>query len=325
MPYKPLRYKVLKAAVASLVIFAALTASAFAGEREWVQLQDSAGQALADGDIGLAIEKVSQASRIAEESFGPANMKTALSYKRLGELYRQSGEHEKALKAYDRTLQIWMKLFGPQDYLITRMLKEKLTVLQQLNRYTEAAELLTETISRDTERFGENHTLVAEDYETASDFFWMQNLIADAVRNSDRALKIYEQTVAPTDPRMISRLQKTAELLSLSGRSGEAASLWKRYAESVSVFYEGQRGFESAMAWIQAGEAYAADRDDLTANECAVKAQALLPDQKDINSKEDLDLLIQSFQRLQTLYLSSGDEVSARKFEKILSEILNEG
>ncbi|MCA9396407.1 MAG: tetratricopeptide repeat protein [Candidatus Omnitrophica bacterium] len=325
MPYKLPRCAGLKTAAAGFAVIAVLTGTVYAGEQEWIQMQDSARQALADGDIGLAIEKVNQASRIAEESFGSANMKTALSYKRLGELYRQSGEHEKALQAYDRTLQIWVKLFGPQDYLITTMLKEKLAVLQQLKRYSEAADLLTETVSRDTERFGENHTLVAEDYETAAEFFWMQDLIADAVRNSARALKIYEQTVAPTDPRMISRLQKTAELLSLSGRSGEAASLWKRYAESVSAFYEGRHGFESAMAWIQAGEAYAADRDDLSANECAAKAQALLPDEKDINSKEDLDLLIQSYQRLQSLYLSSGDEVSARKFEKILSQILNEG
>lgn len=273
MLFNPRDVKNIACVIVGTTLGVSYPLSLHANEGEWIKSQQSSLQAQLSGNTDLALSEGKKTVQIAEASFGASHMKTALSYKRLAEIYRQANDLENAALYLNKTSDSWIKLLGPQDYLITQLMEEKFELLATLGRNPEAIDVLLKMIQRDIEMFGEFHTTVARDKERASDFFWMQDSKVKALEFSIQALEIYSRTTNQTDIRYIRRLQKTAEFLSQLGQSEKATELWYQHAVAVTAFHHEKAHFASALAWIQAGDAYVANRNDLKANECAIKAQ----------------------------------------------------
>eukprot|EP00633_Aureoumbra_lagunensis_P002866 CAMPEP_0197302774 /NCGR_PEP_ID=MMETSP0890-20130614/51260_1 /TAXON_ID=44058 ORGANISM="Aureoumbra lagunensis, Strain CCMP1510" /NCGR_SAMPLE_ID=MMETSP0890 /ASSEMBLY_ACC=CAM_ASM_000533 /LENGTH=633 /DNA_ID=CAMNT_0042782465 /DNA_START=287 /DNA_END=2188 /DNA_ORIENTATION=+ len=169
-------------------------------------------------DFDLAYEHLSVARDISQKNFGTKSSKFATGLNNLALLLEKQGEYDEAKPLYERAIEIWEKVHGPNH-------PEVATGLNNL-----ALEIGEKTL-------GPNHPDVAFSLNNLAELLKNQGKYDEAKPLYERSIKVREQKLGPNHPDVATPLSNLAELLKDQGKYDEAKQLYERALEISEKTY----------------------------------------------------------------------------------------
>lgn len=170
----------------------------------------------------------------AEANSNPNNLSQAEAVEqsdlldRLGRLYLQRAEYQKARHCLTRALTISEKAFGSDHPNIATRLNNLAYALKDMGELQQARVLLERAVNIATEMFGANHPNVAAHLDNLASVLKDLGELQQAKAMSERALKIDEEALGDTHPLVATKLNNLASVLKVLGELEQAKALFER-------------------------------------------------------------------------------------------------
>ena len=142
-------------------------------------------------------------------------------------LYR-GGDHERALEAGRKALEVAEKNAGPDHPDVAVSLNLLALLFQAQGRYAEAEPLFKRALAIEEKAFGPEHPDLATCLASLASLYDAMGRYADAEPLGERALAIQEKALGPEHPDLAACLNDLASLYDAMGRYSEAEPLCKR-------------------------------------------------------------------------------------------------
>ena len=121
-----------------IVMVVLLSASAYAQEALWNELNKKTGTLYQQGQYSEAVKVAEKALKVAEDTFGANHPNVATSLNNLAELYRAQGRYADAEPLYKRALAIQEKALESNHPYVATSLNNLALLYKTQGRYAEA-------------------------------------------------------------------------------------------------------------------------------------------------------------------------------------------
>lgn len=219
----------------SLVVLAIVLAcgTAYSQENSWTELKSRALRLYRENKLDDAIKVARQALEVAEKTFGPEHLNTAVSLGYLADLYHSEGRYNDAEPLYVRALVIRKKASGPEAPDTVSCMNDLAVNYRRQGRYNDAEPILKKTLELREKACGPNHPDVALSLNNLAGVYRLQGRYSDAEALYRRALKIDEKELGPEDPETAWDMSNLAGVYQEQGRYSEAETLFRKALEII--------------------------------------------------------------------------------------------
>lgn len=203
----------------------AVVLPAYSQEQRWQQLMEQARQLYGAGRYTEGIPVVTEAVRVAEDTFGHGDLHVAVSLSSLARMYREAGQYAPAGPLLERSVEITEKVLGPDDPHLAPILNDLAELYTDQGRYADAESLLQRALLIREKAFGPGHPEVAESLNTLGSLYYSQGRYADAELRFQGALEIWQKSLGPDHLLIATALDNLAQTYRQQGRYLEAEPL----------------------------------------------------------------------------------------------------
>lgn len=275
-------------------------------EVEWEAVNAEAKTALDRGDVTEAKRLLEKAARLAEESFGPSHMKTAVALRKLAELQSVTGESDAAAKTLDRAALTWKSHLGEGHPYAADLLIQSARNRETAKDWTGAQAAFKSALQIQKKYYGERHTAVASTLQELARAEREAGLNAAARRSENVAAEILLEALEPAHPRTLGAFEALAAHAVEEGDLTYARNNLKRVLASAGTAPHPPL-HQLASVWILSGDLASQDKDVIAAEESYSKALELF----DRLGDEARPQILTTLYKLRELYQSSGRDDAA--------------
>jgi CHAT domain-containing protein/Tfp pilus assembly protein PilF len=223
------------------VLGSRLAPDARISQREmWRELNERIAALHKSGRYEEARDLALQALKVANDTFGPDHLNTAISLNILAEIDRVTGRFAEAEPFYRRALAIREKALRPDHPDIAQVLNNLALLYYEMGRYAEAEPMNRRALTIVINALGIEHPYAATCMNNLAGLYVSLGRYPEAEKLYRWALEVREKTLGTGHPDVAQVLNNLAELYLLLGRYKEAGPLYER---ALSII-EGALGAE---------------------------------------------------------------------------------
>ena len=301
----------------TLLLLASLLSDALAGR--------AGQQPRMDPDVAAAIQARREGHKADEERIltvalekaereAPESARVALLLNNLGALYSGEGRHDEAEKAHERGLEIYTRIYGPDDPRLIPELNNLAGLYAEDKRFGEAEKLYRQALdilTRTPQAAAWQRRMLVNNL---AQFYSRQHRYAEAERLIEGELASVEDSVRPENSQQLLQLRRLLALTyQAEGKPEEADQALQELtppAEGASPRWAGVRAINESERLISLGD-LAEERGDLRgAEEYYNQASAGLEGAKDVDSPYALS---KALVKLGDVYREQGSDRDAER------------
>ncbi len=168
---------------------------------------------------------------------GEAHRRNSAILNNLAISHGELGELDAAVDALERALRINRRLLAADHPSITINLYNQATLLSRAGRHMEAARQFRDVVSRDSSRFGDDHTEVAIDRVKLAGELISLGRLTSARRVLARARRVLAEQFEPPHRRIAEGDETLGRLLIAEGNCGDAAPVLSSAGEAFTSLF----------------------------------------------------------------------------------------
>lgn len=309
------KHSLPRAALLAALFFSLHSAEAVAGrsETDWEAANTTISEALERGDLPAALHAGEEAARIAQESFGPKHMKTAVALKKLADLQRLSGDVKSSAATFSRASQLWAVNLGANHPYATEVLIESARDRSTAEDWAGASADLQTVIKTQKAYYGKRHTAVATTLQELGRVQRRAGQWQAAYESELEAANILLDALEPGNPRTLAAFQELSAHEAGRGNTDTARKDLKRALDSAVRGGESVSPLPLSSAYSLSGDLAFQDGDLAVAEESYQRALKLLEPLDAAVNVHRLSILY----KLRELYQSAGrDEAASQTAEQ---------
>ena len=151
----------------------------------------------------------------------------------LGFVYHVMGNYAGAIERFERSLEIDLKVFGPDHPTVATSLSNLGSVYDAQRDYGGAIEKYKRALDILEKAFGPDHPNVATGLNNLGSVYDAQGEYAKAIQNFQRSLDILERAFGPDHSRVASRLNNLGSVYDAQGKYAKAIENYEQALEAV--------------------------------------------------------------------------------------------
>ena len=170
----------------------------------------------------------------------------------LGNIYRATGDYDRAREFHERALDIRRKTLGEEHPDVAQSLNNLATVYQNIGDYERARELYQRAVDILQKTLGEQHPGVTYPLTGLAGVALAEHRPAEALRYAERAVAIREDGKAAPELIAQSRFALARALWDAPAGEGRDRARAVAEARKAADLYRGVKGKEKALAEVKA-------------------------------------------------------------------------
>jgi len=225
MARKNLWLLLLAAATALFVVVACRKDRSLA---KWQQISEASIALYDQGRYIDALPSAKQASAIAEQAFGPADIRTAYALDHLGKVYRRIGQLETSRPLFERAVKISAEALDPGAPKRAHFMDNLAELLMAQGKYDEAEDFYDDSLHLMQRSFGELSAPVAAAYTRLTTLYTRWGVYAEAEKLIARLQDINSRIDASDTAMDAAIAANLAEIYLKTGRVDQAREPCRR-------------------------------------------------------------------------------------------------
>ena len=273
---------------------------------------------MALGHHKVAQDYITRALELASDAYGSEAPEVAIDWVHMGDAWYYLGQYKKSRKCFEHAYMIDKKSYGPDHPVIARDLDRLGGIWHTMGLYEKAIEYFEKALHIVIDSYGYSHRHIARSSWHLGNSYYSVARYEDARDCFNTALVFYRKSYGPEHSKVTLALNCLGGALYGLRRYEEARKCFEEALQIDLKLHNAQDSNRSELArdWLHLGGVYLELEDDLKAEECFMKAYAIL---KVIYPADHPDVA-RNLEGLGTVWISLGKYNRARAYlEKALA------